>query len=91
MKKIKSLLTLTIFFSVISTICPAAGGQKKIESNWPTAQELLDKCSQSHQDMSFIVKMQVTSKFRYDEMNWGGIQNHKFEERYDGNRSKTID
>ena len=89
MKNVKGVLALVIFILVSLSICPAAGSQKKAEPNRPSAKELLDKFSQLHQNNNFIIKGQVSSKFRYDELNWGGEQYHKFEERYDGTRNKT--
>ena len=55
MKTVKSILTLIILISVISTICPAAGSQKKDEPNRPSAQELLKKYTETQESVKSVI------------------------------------
>jgi hypothetical protein len=68
MKKVKSVLSLTVLIMVISTICPAADSQKKAEPNWPTAQELLKKYTQTQDSIrAVIVKVETTDEATFTD------------------------
>ena len=80
----KALLA-TIILIFASTICPAAGSQKKDEPNRPTAQELLKKYAETQDKLglSFIIKQQTEGKWDALDSTRPNIQKGVIYEVYD--------